>query len=84
MTEIESMIKSFDPLSQHELKSIFKITLNSCQKAIKDINEEIELLEPESSDILHPAFFLDIAFKKGLEELKKLEQAYKEVINANV
>jgi hypothetical protein len=58
--------------------------LNSLQKAIKDINEEIELLEPESSDILHPAYYLNIAFKKGLEELDKLEQAHKEVINANI
>jgi hypothetical protein len=82
MTEIESMIKSFEPLSRHEVKSIFKMRLNSVQKAIKDLKEEIELLEPEASDILHPAYYIDIAFKKGLEELDKLEQGYKEIINA--
>ncbi len=75
-----NLIKS-ESLTTNELKSIYKMRLNSVQKAIKDLKEEIELLEPESSDVLHPAYYLNIAFKKGLEELDKLEQAHKEVIN---
>jgi hypothetical protein len=78
-----NLIKS-ESLTTNELKSIYKMRLNSLQKAIKDLKEEIELLEPEASDVLHPAYYLNIAYKKGLEELDKLEQAHKEVINANI